>query len=175
MALDELERNTLHAHANAYPSHWDGVLDVDDACRSFYSTAPERCGIDVLLAQGATNGHVTHQPAWSLLSALRLAGVQPDRDGYTIAPSLPLRRFSLRLPQVGIASEPGELRGYVRPAARHSLTLTIRPPGLPADATPSAWVAGRRARVSRATGGGVRLTLPSRVGGGATDWALRWP
>jgi len=55
LALDELERNTLHAHATAYPDHWSGVLDVD----------------------------------------------RRDRDGYTIAPSLPLRPFSLRLPGIG--------------------------------------------------------------------------
>jgi hypothetical protein len=172
LALDELERNTLHAHATAYPDHWTGVLDVDDACRSFFSTDPARCGIDVLLDQGGSNGHITHQPAWSLFAALRLAGVQPDRDGYTIAPSLPLRRFSLRLPGIGIAAAPRALRGYVRPVAGRSLVLTLRPRGLPAAARPAAWVAGRRAKATRVPGG-VRVTVRTRPGR-PVDWALTW-
>ena len=44
-AFDELERNTLAARATVYPDHWDGILSVDDACRSWYSTDPEECGI----------------------------------------------------------------------------------------------------------------------------------
>ena len=173
LALDELERNTLHAHATAYPDHWSGVLDVDDACRSFFSSAPDRCGIDFLLAEGAGNGHVTHQPAWSLLATLRLAGIQPDGRGYTIAPSLPLRRFSLRLPQVGIAVRRGELRGYVRPLAGRSLVLTVPRRAAPAGATASAWVDGRRVGVTHNAAGGLTLRLPTRPGR-ATDWALTW-
>ena len=39
-ALDELERNTLAAHATAYPDHWAGVISVDDACNAHYEADP---------------------------------------------------------------------------------------------------------------------------------------
>jgi glycosyl hydrolase family 36/glycosyl transferase family 36 len=173
LALDELEHNTLHAHATAYPDHWSGILDVDDACRSFFSTAPERCGIDVLLAQGASNGHVTHQPAWSLMSMVRLAGITPTREGYTIAPHLPLARFSMALPEVGIEARPHALRGYLRTGSGGRVVLTISPRGLRRSDRVSAWVAGRRATVTRTAAGTLRLTLPTTAGR-AADWALSW-
>lgn len=173
LALDELERNTLHAHATAFPDHWDGVLDVDDACASFYATHPERCGIDLLLARGASDGHVTHQPAWSLFALQRLAGLTPTRAGWTIAPSLPLARFSLRLPDLGIAAAPASLRGYVRPLAGRSQTLTLRPRGLSRTARVRAWVDGRPARARRTSDGAVALRVATTPGR-ATDWALSW-
>ena len=37
-AFSEFERNTLTAHATAYPAHWDGITSVDDVCHS--STRP---------------------------------------------------------------------------------------------------------------------------------------
>ena len=41
-AWDEYTRNTLAAHANAYPRHWDGTISVDDACNAFYASSPGR-------------------------------------------------------------------------------------------------------------------------------------
>jgi hypothetical protein len=129
-AFDELKRNTLAAHATAFPDHWSGVLHVDDACRSFYATAPERCGIELLLDQTdhAYNGQITHQPAWGLMAALRLAGIEPDRRGYSFEPVLPLRRYSIDLPRVGITVERRRMLGYVRTESRAPLTLRLDPP-----------------------------------------------
>jgi hypothetical protein len=129
-AFDELRRNTLTAHATAFPDHWSGVLHVDDACSSFYATAPERCGIEFLLDQTdhAYNGQITHQPAWGLLAALRLAGIEPDRRGYSFAPVLPLRRYTIDLPRVGVAVERRRMSGYVRTESRAPLALRLDPP-----------------------------------------------
>ena len=52
-------------------------------------------------------GRSTRSPGWP--------GSGPPRAGYRFAPSLPLRSFSLRLPNVGVAVRRGLLRGYVRP------------------------------------------------------------
>src|SRR5207247_3977770 len=113
-AFDELERNTLAARATVYPDHWDGILSVDDACRSWYSTHPEECGIGLSTAYDT---QIMHQPAWSLFDAIKLAGVEPDERGYTITPHFPMRRFSIRLPDVGLQERPRMESGYVRPAA----------------------------------------------------------
>jgi hypothetical protein len=171
VAFDEWRRNTLTAHADAYPASWDGVLNVDDACWSFYSSDPGRCGIGTIVSLGHTSGQVTHQPAWSLFSLLKLAGVEPSRDGYRVAPHLPVGRWSIRLPDVGVAQGRRVLRGYVRPAATGSLTFEVRPRGIPAQAPLAVWVEGRRVSFSRLAGGGVRFSAPGRAGA-ALDWAV---
>ena len=43
-AFSELQRNTLTAHAVAYPAHWDGIISVHDVCHAFYSPTPAACG-----------------------------------------------------------------------------------------------------------------------------------
>jgi hypothetical protein len=171
-ALDELERNTLTAHAKAFPAHWSGILNVDDACSSFYSSAPDQCGIGLLLdlADRRYNGQITHQPAWGLLAALRLAGVEPTGRGYSFAPSLPLRRFSIRLPRVGIAAEPGLMRGYLKTRSRAPVRLSLDPPGRSRAGATRVWLDGERVR-ARIAGG--RATVTARPGRDhAVDWAI---
>lgn len=124
-AFSEFLRNTLAAHANAYPAHWDGITSVDDVCYAFYSPTPAMCG-------GLTTGYegqMMHQPAWSLFDAIRLAGIVPTQAGLEIRPELPMRTFSLGLPDIGVSYGPATARGYVVVAARQKLTLEVRPPG----------------------------------------------
>ena len=167
-AFGELKRNTLAAHATAYPAHWSGILNVDDACNSYYSSAPDQCGIGLLLelADRDYNGQITHQPAWGLLSMLRLAGIEPTRAGYSFAPSLPLNRYSIRLPRVGIASEPGLMRGYVRTESKSPLKLALDPPGRAAKV----WIDGRPARARIKNGTATVTARPGRDR--VVDWAI---
>jgi hypothetical protein len=124
-ALDELERNTLAAHANAYPRHWDGITSVDDVCSAFYSPAPANCGAGLTTAYA---GQIMHQPAWSLFDAIRLAGITPTARGFEIRPGLPLRTFSLRLPQIGVSYTRAGAKGYVSIARAETLTMAVAPP-----------------------------------------------
>ena len=131
----------------AYPDHWSGILNVDDACNSFYSSAPDQCGIGLLLdlADRDYNGQITHQPAWGLLAALQARRDRADRTGYSFAPTLPLHRFSIRLPRVGIEVAPGSMRGYVRTVSAAKLRLELDPPGnARRDRRGSGSTAGRR-------------------------------
>jgi hypothetical protein len=174
-AFDELERNTLAAHAEVYPDHWDGILSVDDACNSFYSSAPERCGIPLLLDLGdrRSSGQITHQPAWGLFATLRLAGIQPTGGGFRIAPTLPLKRFSIRLPRVGIEVRPGMMRGYVRTVTGASLRLELDPPGTRSAKSARVWIDGEPARKLSVERGSI--TVRAATGGDRlVDWALRY-
>jgi hypothetical protein len=162
-ALDELQRNTLTAHATAFPHHWDGIISVDDVCRSFYSAAPEQCGIGLTTGYA---GQVMHQPAWSLFDTIRLAGVEPTRRGYRIDPHLPVSSFELRLPRVGVAYGRDRLRGYVEPVRSSTLAMEVAVPG----AVRAVRVDGRR-RSYRRSGGAVRFSLPT-VAGRPTDWEV---
>ena len=110
-ALDEFARNTLAAHAAAFPDHWDGILSVDDVCNSFHaSDDPAKCGNGLSTSY---EGQIMHQPAWSLYDATKLAGIEPTAAGYTIGPHLPSRTFSLRFPDVGVAYSRRQARGYL--------------------------------------------------------------
>ncbi|HVT36390.1 MAG TPA: hypothetical protein VHE37_12440, partial [Nevskiaceae bacterium] len=100
-AWDELLRNTLKTHAQVFPQNWDGVINVDDACWSFYASDPSRCGIGIIIQLGGTAGQITHQPAWGLYTTLKLSGIEPTGSGYDIRPHVPLAQWSLKLPLAG--------------------------------------------------------------------------
>lgn len=124
-AFSELLRNTLTAHATAYPAHWDGITSVDDVCYAYYSPTPDMCGNGL---SSTYEGQIMHQPAWSLFDAIRLAGVTPTENGYEIRPELPMRTFSLGLPQVAVAYSPRSAHGYVVIVARQTLIMQVAPP-----------------------------------------------
>jgi hypothetical protein len=175
MALDELERNTLSAHAQAFPDYWNGVLNVDDACWSFFSSDPGRCAIGSLVTLGGSSyaGQITHKHAWTLFALLKLAGIEPTLRGYRIAPHLPLDGWSLRLPNVGIAQSGRELRGYLRTAADGPIELTVMPRGAPSGSRYVAWVNGERVETHPATDGGVTFSVVVQSGV-PLDWAVRY-
>jgi hypothetical protein len=163
---DELLRNTLAAHATAFPDHWDGVISVDDLCKAFYADDPSKCGTGLSLTY---NTQILHQPAWSLFDAIKLAGIEPTADGYRIAPHLPFRDFSLRLPGIGVARDARGVRGYVRPEAGGRVVLHA---AVPAGKRVSMWSGTRRVgqEVSK---GEVTFALDAPAHA-ATDWAVTW-
>jgi hypothetical protein len=163
-AFDELRRNTLAAHAEAYPDHWNGIISVDDVCRAFYSSHSEVCG-NGLTANYA--GQIMHQPAWSLFDAIKLAGIEPTAAGYRIQPHLPLRSFSLRLPEVGVAYEHRTARGYITTQQAASLRMEV---AAPSGRSFAVYVDGRPVPFSR-QGNLIEFTLPTAAGRPA-DWAV---
>ena len=166
-AWDEFTRNTLAHHATAYPRHWNGVISVDDACWSYYSSHPDRCGIGLSTTYDT---QILHQPAWSLFDAIRLAGVEPTADGYRIRPRLPFTRFSLRLPRIGVRGERGSLRGYLRPEASGRVVLYVAAPAGVRAASAVTWVGGHRVPHT-SVAGSLRFALRARRGT-TVNWAV---
>ncbi|HEV7584780.1 MAG TPA: hypothetical protein VGO14_03270 [Solirubrobacteraceae bacterium] len=171
-AWDEFTRNTLAAHATAFPEHWDGVISVDDECHSYYQSPPSGCGIGLATGANAVNGYDTqimHQPAYSLFDLLALAGVEPTRDGYEVVPHLPMATFDIRLPQVGIAQQSGLIRGYVSTSGG-AVTMRVAPPPGVAAGSAVAYAGGARVP-DTVVGGLVQFTLTTKAGRPA-DWAV---
>jgi hypothetical protein len=107
-----------------------------------------------------------------VMDAIRLAGITPTGAGFDIAPHLPFGRFSLRLPQIGIASEPGRMRGYITPQQSGSMQLDVKPPPDADSASLVTWANGRR--VSHTiSGSSARFRVPGSAGA-RTDWAITW-
>ncbi|MFN8174447.1 MAG: hypothetical protein U0T02_05200 [Solirubrobacteraceae bacterium] len=165
-AWSEYTRNTLAAHATAYPRHWGGTISADDACNAFYSPHPSRCGVGLFRDY---DGQVTEQPAWMVMNSINLAGVTPTERGYDVAPHL--ARFSLRLPRLGVAAGPGCVRGYMRPQRAGRLVLRVRAPAGARTGGVTTWARGRLVP-HRAEGNMVVLALPSVPRGHAVDWAV---
>ena len=78
------------------------------------------------------------------MDAIRLAGITPTESGYTIAPHLPFARFSLRLPQLGIAAEAHRLRGYLTTQRTSTVRLDVTLPARVDTRSVVSWPGGRR-------------------------------
>jgi len=169
LAWSEYTRNTLANHATRFPNHWDGTISVDDACEAFYSAARDFCGVSLSTSY---DGQITEQPTWMVMDAIRLAGVTPTGAGYRIAPRYPFNRFSLRLPQIGVASEARRLRGYVTPQRAGPMQMSVQlPPGVNAG-TLKTW-SGKHAVPHRLSGRFVVFTLTAGARRPA-NWAATW-
>jgi Glycosyl hydrolase 36 superfamily, catalytic domain/Glycosyltransferase family 36 len=164
LAFDELERNTLRAHANAYPRHWGGIISIDDVCRSHNSSDPGRCGIGIATGY---EGQVMHQPAYLLWDVIKLAGVEARADGYRIAPHLPMHTFSMDLPELGLHWSPHAASGYVRVTRAGRLRMAVRPPS---GGQYRASVDSRRVSTRRDSGD-IVFSIPARAGR-AAHWSL---
>jgi hypothetical protein len=166
-AFGELRRNTLAAHAHAYPDHWNGVISVDDVCYAYYETDPSGCGIGF---SADYDTQIMHQPAWSLFDTIVLAGIHPTRGGYRIDPQLPTRSFSLRLSRAGVAYSQGVARGYLRPAGRDRLKRVVSLPAGLKTVDARAFVDGHEV-ATRVKHRVARFVLQADDGK-PVDWAL---
>ncbi len=166
-AWSEYLRNTLATHATAFPNHWAGTISIDDVCHAYYSSDPADCGTGLSTTY---DGQITEQPTWMEMNAVTLAGVTPVEDGYDITPHLPMTTFSLRMPQIGVASQSGLLRGYVVPQAGGTLVMHVAPPPGSSDKTIVAFADGVEVP-STSANGMIQFDLPSRAGV-AADWAV---
>ncbi|MFL5822180.1 MAG: GH36-type glycosyl hydrolase domain-containing protein [Solirubrobacteraceae bacterium] len=172
-AWNEFLRNTLATHARAFPKHWDGVITVDDECASYFQSPRSGCGIGLASGFGAVPGYDTqimHQPAYSLFDLLKLAGLNTTKAGYRIVPRLPMRKFNIRFPDIGLAQQVGLTRGYLR-ATRDRITLQVAPPPGVRAAQAVAYANGHRVP-SRVVGGLVQFSLHT-LGSRPADWAIR--
>ena len=171
-AWNEFERNTLTAHAVAFPRHWDGVITVDDECASYFEKPDSGCGIGLGTGFGAVPGYDTqimHQPSYSLFELLKLAGLAGTRTGYRVVPHLPMSTFNIRFPNVGIARRPGLIRGYFR-VFDAQVTLDVAPPPGVSPRQAVAYADGQRVR-SKVVGGLIQFALRTRSGQ-TSDWAV---
>lgn len=126
-AVDEWRRNSLTAHATAFPRAWSGVLSTDDVCAADYAPDPARCG----LFDGAEVDTLNmHQPAWETWGLAVLAGLTATEDGYWIDPALS-GDFRVRYPRASVARDGVVLSGSVRPVGKGRIDLDVAevPPG----------------------------------------------
>jgi hypothetical protein len=146
---DSLVRNTLFAHARAFPHLWYGVWSGPD---SYYGPDAERPGeADAHLATALTDYPVlnTHAHSSLLRALFAVAGIRGTRDGITITPLFPTETYAIEWPRILLASTPTSISGTMRVAsAPYSLRVRL-PSGLRAGA-PVVTVDGAPVASSRA-------------------------
>jgi len=125
---DSLVRNTLFAHAEAFPRLWYGVWSGPD---SYYGPDAERPGeADAHLATALTDYPVlnVHAHASVLRALFAVAGIQPAGTGIAIAPRLPTETFALAWPRLALVSTPTSIAGSLTTVGGGPLELRVRLP-----------------------------------------------
>jgi hypothetical protein len=99
-------------------------------------------------------------------------GVEATASGYRVVSHLPMSAFSIRLPSVGLAQQPGLIRGYLR-AADGELTLQVAPP--PGVAADRAVTYADGAVVPHTVVDGLEQFSLRTAGQRPADWAVTGP
>lgn len=136
-AWEEFLKMTNHAHAAAYPDIWIGQWSGPDAYNAPQSIRPGWT-TDVLPFSGGMMdfpvmcGHAHAAPWFSLL---KLMGIQPDPQGFTIDPRMPDGPFSLKTELLELARDDSGISGAITPIGAGPVTWRVRVPQKPQAVT----------------------------------------
>jgi hypothetical protein len=126
MAWDEWKKNTLAAHAEAYPKIWYGIWSGPDCYNSTLSHHP---GETMFAGQTAGDKPVIdfgfnwtdfpvmnmHPHAWPLYTAAKLMGVEFHETGLRLGPGPPLDEYEFNSTLLGFKKTPRGYSGWYAP------------------------------------------------------------
>lgn len=162
LAFDHLARNTMAAHAVAYPEVWYGIWSGPDGLNgpggdrpgeSWYSPVTPMVDFPVMN---------NNQHAMPMLAAIRVAGVDATSKGIRIAPHVPSKMFSLKTALIDVFQRGDSLYGTYRPLGGGNRTIDVRSPV--GFLIGSAKLNGQDVPVSPGVNS-IELTVPVQVGG----------
>ena len=114
-------RNTLTAHAAAFPNHWDGLIIVDDECAAYYQRPNSGCGIGLATGEGASRATTLRSctsPPTACSTCSSWPAWTPTGRGYRIVPHLPMSTFNVRFANVGDRPAAGPAPGLSQDGRR---------------------------------------------------------
>ena len=167
----EFRKNTLTAHAAAYPTCWYGVWSGPD---SYYSDwggvqAGKTWSSPVfspgMIDYPIMNMHAHAQPIWT---ALQLCGVVPTATGFRIEPHLPHLRFTVRTELLDLDYQPGAIVGRLQRYEEAPMQIEIVEPST------DSWTAivnGHQVPTDYVQGI-LRFTIPASSGR-VVNWTIR--
>ncbi len=124
-AWESFKKNTLASHAEAYPDIWYGIWSGPD---SYNSPESERPGETAAHYATALTDHPVmnmNQHANPLIALIKLAGIIPSKEGITIMPRFPFRRWAIHLPLLGIKYEDNSISGYYNRKSAVPLKISV--------------------------------------------------
>lgn len=172
-AWESLKKNTLATHAEAYPNLWYGIWSGPDSYNAPESSRPGEAAAHYATALTDFPVMNMNQHANPLLALIKIAGIFPEKDGIRISPAIPLKRWTLDLPLLGISYSPGSISGYYQGMTGGTMTMTVTIPDI---VDPSSVVV-------EAGGGTVPFTLSGRdvsfpldyIANQKTAWGVSFP
>jgi hypothetical protein len=125
MAWDEWQKNTLAAHANAYPDLWYGVCSGADAYNGVLMPRPgEVDPSEAVLGQGKDDFSSLDYPvlnmhthSWPLYGTVKLLGLEFTPDGLTLRPLIPLEKYRFTSELFGLTKSAQGYEGWYSPSA----------------------------------------------------------
>ncbi len=162
-------RNTLAAHADAYPDLWYGIWTGPDSFNGPDNPRPGEAdahNVTALTDYPALNAHMHTGP---LRALMQIVGVEGTRDGLRITPRVPTETFTVEWPRLRLHSTPRSIEGQFVASADGPVQMEVAlPSGLRAAAALRVTTDGVET-ASTVSGDVVRFTLPARV-----DVAVPW-
>jgi hypothetical protein len=124
-AWDEWKKNTLAAHADAYPDLWYGTWSGPDAYNGVLQARPGQVDpSESALKTGKDNfGSLDypvmnmHTHSWPLYSTVKLLGLEFTPSGLTLRPSLPLDEYRFTSDLFGFKKSGRGYEGWYAPSA----------------------------------------------------------
>ncbi len=114
-------KNTLAAHAEAFPDVWYGIWSAPDGLSS-QSGLAWKSQVTPMTDFPVQNNNAHAMP---ILAALRIAGIDATATGLDIAPHVPAGDFALRSQLVDLSRRGNTLSGVYRPSGVAARTLVI--------------------------------------------------
>ncbi len=123
-------RNTMAAHAKAYPDVWFGIWSGPDGLNGPGGDRPGGTWFSPLTPMTDYPVQNNNQHAMPLYATIRMAGVVATARGLRIDPRVPDKTFSLRTQIVDVSMAPGSLHVVYRPTGlAHRRVELVAPAG----------------------------------------------
>ncbi len=128
MAWEEWKRNSLAAHADAYPDIWYGVWSGNDSYNSPLNKYPGGAANEPYFHGTDFPALNLHSHACFLYSASKLLGIEFMPDGLNLNLALPLESYRFDSPLVGVVKSKGSYEGWYAPASAGNWTIRLAIP-----------------------------------------------
>jgi hypothetical protein len=127
-AWDHLARNTMTAHALAFPEVWYGIWSGPDGMSSEGGSRPGESWDSVVTPMVDFPVQNNNQHAMPMLAALRVAGIDAVATGIRIAPAVPSRQLALRSSLIDLTLRGNVIEARVRPTGTAPRAVTVIAP-----------------------------------------------
>ncbi len=128
MAWEEWKRNSLAAHADAYPDIWYGIWSGNDSYNSPLNKLPGGAANEPYFHGNDFPVLNLHAHACFLYSASKLLGLEFMPNGLSLNLALPLEDYRFDSPLVGVVKAHGRYEGWYAPSRAGNWTVRIAIP-----------------------------------------------
>lgn len=115
-AMRILSKQSLAAHARAYPHIWYGIWSGPDAYNAHWADRPGETFVHPATPMREFPIMNSNAHALPLLALLRVAGIETTPEGILVRPKIPgLGRWHLDMPLLSVSADDGRVQATTRP------------------------------------------------------------